>query len=182
MIWSAANRDAGSGPWDHMFLTFTHPPQARPKDDVAGSTPHDIATGAPVVLVVEDNLDHALLVQVAAARIDAAVVVRVLTKGEDAVAYLEGRGGFTDRSVHPLPGLMILDLLLPGMGGFDLLTWIGDRPALAAAMPVVVLTSSANPVDHERARALGAVDVHAKPADVAALGERIRGILEEWAP
>lgn len=147
VIQGGANRDVGPGPWHHMFLTFPHPPQARQKDDVDGPTPYDIATEAPVVLIVEDDLGHAPLVQVAATRIDTGVSVRVLTKGEDAVAYLEGRGGITDRAAHPLPGPMILDPLLPGMDGFDL-----------------------------------PVEVHTKPANVSILGDRIRDILETWAP
>lgn len=133
-----------------------------------------------MVLVVEDNPDHAVLVQMAASRARADLDVRVLSSGEAALAYLGGDGAYADRAAHPLPDLVILDLLLPGMGGFDVLTWMGDRPELAQAIPVVVLTSSMNPDDRGKSMELGASDFFTKPPDLDGLGSTIRRILEVW--
>ncbi|MEQ8329717.1 MAG: response regulator [Longimicrobiales bacterium] len=142
--------------------------------------PSPPSSEAGLILVVEDNPDHALLVQVAAGRVDRDAEVRVLPNGEEALAYLAGTGRFADRQAHPLPGLVILDLLLPGMGGFDVLHWIEDRPDLAGHVPVVVLTSSMNPADRDRALESGASGYYVKPPDVMSLGETIRAILEGW--
>lgn len=133
------------------------------------------------VLVVEDNADHALLVRIAAERADPGVDVRVVAKGEDAVAWLAGEAPFEDREAHPLPALVILDLLLPGFGGFEILEWAAGRRELGD-VPVVVMSSSVNPGDRERALALGAGGFHSKPPDVVELGETLGRIIRRWLP
>jgi CheY-like chemotaxis protein len=131
------------------------------------------------LLVVEDNPDHALLVRMAAERVGTDVDVRVVSDGEEAVAYLSGRPPYEDRAAHPVPGLVILDLLLPGLGGFDVLEWVSSRDELAD-IPLVVLSSSVSPADKERSLALGARSFHSKPPDVAELGETVAAILRRW--
>lgn len=133
------------------------------------------------VLVVEDNPDHALLVRMAADRARPGVDVRVVSKGEEAVAYLSGQAPYGDRGAHPVPDLVILDLLLPGLGGFQILEWCRERPELAG-VPRVVLSSSVNPSHEERALELGARSFHSKPPDVVELGETVGRILERWVP
>ena len=133
------------------------------------------------LLVVEDNPDHALLVRMAAERVDPSLDVRVVEEGEGAVAYLAGESPFADRAAHPLPSLVILDLLLPGLGGFDVLEWAGGREELEG-IPVVVLSSSVNPHDRSRSLELGARSFHSKPPDVAELGETVGRIVRRWVP
>jgi CheY-like chemotaxis protein len=87
--------------------------------------------------------------------------------GTEAMAYLEGDGKFNDRAEHPLPDLIVLDLKLPRMGGFDFLRWLKERPALS--QPVLVFTVSANAEDKARALAEGAVGYFVKPRDFEAL-------------
>lgn len=137
------------------------------------------AAHSNTVLVVEDNEDHALLVRFAVERADASLDVRHVPDGEAALAYLRGDPPFADREAHPMPGLVILDLLLPGMGGVDVLEEAAGDLHLTAA-PIVVLTSSMNPGDRGRALAAGAADYHTKPPDVASLGETVRDILRRW--
>ncbi len=166
-----------------MFTTFGAPPPGPTFEHaVDASAPTAPDGDTRVVLYIEDNADHAVLVRVAAGRVDPSLDVRVVTSGEDALAYLEGRGAFESRVDHPKPSLLILDLLLPGLGGFDVLTSLADRPELAGGVPVVVLTSSMNPGDRGKAMELGAADFHSKPPDVVELGEVVRGILEVWLP
>ncbi len=131
------------------------------------------------VLVVEDNPDHALLVRMASKRVDPDVDVRVVGKGEEAVAYLSGVSPYEDRATHPVPDLVILDLLLPGLGGFEILEWANGRGELAD-VPLVVLSSSMNPDDRERSLSLGARSFHSKPPDVAELGETVGDILRRF--
>lgn len=131
------------------------------------------------ILLVEDNPDHALLVRIAAERADPALDVRVAEDGLDALAYLEGTGPYASREDHPLPHLVILDLAMPRLDGFGVLEWIRGRRELAT-IPVVVLTSSVNPLDERRALRLGARAFHTKPADVAALGVQVRELVARW--
>ena len=129
--------------------------------------------------MVEDNPDHALLVQIAAHRAVPDLDVRIVTDGLDAVAYLEGNAPYDDRGVHPFPGLLILDLKMPRLDGFGVLAWVRAR-ADGKALPVVVLTSSDSSRDEKRALQLGASAFHTKPADLERLGGQVRDIVARW--
>ncbi|MGD8321135.1 MAG: response regulator [Gemmatimonadota bacterium] len=133
------------------------------------------------VLVVEDNADHALLMRLAARRIARDLDVRIASNGREAVAYLAGDPPFTDRSHHPFPSLVILDLGMPLLDGFGVLSWIREQDGLGE-LPVVVLTSSVNPTDQRRARQGGARAFFTKPANMDDLGRTVEEIVERWLP
>ena len=135
--------------------------------------------GDPTLLVIEDARDHAILVRVAARRALPGLDVRVAGDGREGIAYLAGTPPFQDRRSHPLPNLIVLDLLMPEVDGFAVLEWIRDRGA-ALSIPVVVLTSSENPEHEERSLALGAHAFYKKPADLDELGDVVREIVAEW--
>lgn len=132
-----------------------------------------------ILLVVEDNPDHALLVRLAAERVDRNLDVRLCSDGREAVDLLSGEPPFQDRRAHPLPDLVLLDLIMPRLDGFGFLKWVRGRPELKD-LPVVVLTSSISPLDEARAKRLGASGFHTKPADVEELSEQVRSIVQRW--
>lgn len=135
--------------------------------------------GDPTLLVIEDARDHALLVRVAARRALPGLDVRVAGDGREGIAYLSGTPPFQDRRSHPLPDLIILDLLMPEVDGFAVLAWIREQRGAVRA-PVVVLTSSENPDHEQRSLDLGARQFYRKPADLESLGEVVRSIVDEW--
>ncbi|MFC5462792.1 response regulator [Massilia niabensis] len=128
-----------------------------------------------VLLLVEDNPDDVLLVRRALRKAALAVSMQEVRDGDEAVAYLEGSGGFADRARHPLPALILLDLKLPRRSGLEVLRWIRSRPALATT-PVVVLTSSGEDEDIQNAYALGANSYLQKPVAFNGLVELL-GVL-----
>lgn len=107
-----------------------------------------------VFLLVEDNEDDVFFMERAFK--DAALKnpLRVVTNGEEAIDYLSGTGEFSNREQYPLPDIVFLDLKMPGIDGFEVLAWIRQQEKFA--VPVVLLTSSAQEVDYRRARELGA--------------------------
>ena len=115
-------------------------------------------------LLVEDNDDHVVLIRRAFARAKIINPLQVVRSGEEALAYLEGTGRYGNRAEFPLPALILLDLKLVGMDGFDVLRWIRRQPNLKAAR-VVVLTSSTEIRDVNLAYQLGANSFLVKPAD-----------------
>jgi DNA-binding response OmpR family regulator len=136
--------------------------------------------GDPTLLVIEDARDHALLVRVAARRVLPGLDVRVAGDGREGIAYLAGTPPFQDRRSHPIPDLVILDLLMPNVDGFAVLEWMsGSR---VAHIPVVVLTGSNDPEHESMSMDLGAKGFYRKPADIDALGDVVREIVEEWIP
>ena len=71
------------------------------------------------------------------------------------MTYLSGEGAFADRQAHPFPDLILLDLGLPGMNGFDLLAWIRGHPEFQA-LQVFVWTDSGDRGTLDRATRAGA--------------------------
>jgi len=135
--------------------------------------------GDPTLLVIEDVRDHALLVRVAARRALPGLDVRVAGDGREGIAYLAGTPPCQDRRSHPLPTVIILDLLMPDVDGFAVLEWLKEQRGIVRA-PVVVLTSSENSDHERRSLELGARAFYRKPSDLESLGETIRAIVHEW--
>lgn len=135
--------------------------------------------GDPTLLVIEDARDHALLVRVAARRAMPGLDVRVAGDGREGIAYLAGTPPFSDRRSHPIPSLIILDLLMPEVDGFEVLEWMLERRP-SQRIPIVVLTSSEQSDHEDRARGLGAAAFYRKPADLDSLGAVVQDIVHEW--
>jgi CheY-like chemotaxis protein len=129
------------------------------------------------ILIVEDNEDDAFLIQRALERANVLNPVKVVRSGEEALAYLKGEGLFKDRTGYPLPGLVLLDLKMPGIDGFAVLDWVRQQASFRQ-MRVVVLTSSTDVRDVNRAFRSGADSFLIKPADflrLAGFGEALSG-------
>lgn len=114
------------------------------------------------ILLVEDNEDDAFFMQNALREAGIANPVRLLEDGRQAVNYLGGVGEYADRTAHPLPMIVFLDLKLPYKSGHEVLEWIRQQPQFAKLI-VIVLTSSNEPVDLNRAYRAGANSYVVKP-------------------
>lgn len=132
----------------------------------------------PVLLVEDDPMDRELILQ-ASREVSACPFIYAVGTGEEALAYLEGKGGYGDRGRYPLPRLVLLDLKLPGLDGFEVLRIIKGTEALRW-IPVVVLTSSAEKADCQRAYELGANGYLVKPPDFHRLKEMLEGVKRFW--
>jgi CheY-like chemotaxis protein len=117
-----------------------------------------------VILLAEDNEDHALLTKRAFKQAGLVNPLFVVEDGEQAIAYLKGEGKFSNRSEYPLPTLLLLDLKMPHKNGFEVLEWLRHQPSLSA-LRVVVLTTSDQIHDVNRAYQLGANSFLTKPVD-----------------
>jgi CheY-like chemotaxis protein len=117
-----------------------------------------------VILLVEDRQDDVLLIRKALARAHVTNPFFAVRDGEEAIDYLRGSGRYANREEFPLPGLILLDLKMPRMDGFQVLEWIRGQPGLSG-MVVLVLTSSDQLRDVNRAYALGASSFLVKPSD-----------------
>jgi len=118
--------------------------------------------GAYTVLLAEDDSNDVLLTQRAFQKAGIANPLRVVTNGEEAVAYLSSESPYGDRQKHPLPALLLLDLKLPRKSGLEVLEWLRGQPGLKR-LPVVMLTSSKETSDVNRAYDIGANSYLVKP-------------------
>jgi len=118
----------------------------------------------PVILAADDREDDIELTKHALLKANVLNPLQVARDGEEAIQYLEGVGKFSNRAEYPLPDLMLLDLSMPKLTGFDVLHWVRSHPSLKA-LRIVVLTTSAETTDVDRAYALGANAFLVKPID-----------------
>jgi CheY-like chemotaxis protein len=133
----------------------------------------------PAILLVEDDPDDVFFMEQAFKKNGESDALRVVRDGEEAVSYLQGEGAHADRSLHPMPSLILLDLKLPRKSGLEVLEWCRRHPA-TRRIPVIVLTASQADADINRAYELGANSYLVKPIDSGAQQEMVRAVLEYW--
>jgi CheY-like chemotaxis protein len=131
------------------------------------------------VLLVEDDPNDIVLTRRAFRKAELPEPIAVVEDGEQAVAYLSATGEFADRRAHPLPDLILLDLKLPRMSGLEVLAWLREQPGLQR-MPVVVLTSSRESSDVNRAYELGANSYLLKPVTFDSLAKIVSDLDRYW--
>ena len=132
------------------------------------------------VLVVEDNPNDVLLLKRAFSKGGAGVPLHFARDGQEALDYLKGVDRFADRKLYPLPTLLVVDLKLPGIDGFDIIQWVRKESELRD-LRIVVLSSSSEPADIARAHELGANAYHVKPNDPNVLIGMVEGFKMYWA-
>lgn len=132
-----------------------------------------------VILVVEDDPNDVMLIQRAFGKARILNPVRTVSHGDEAVAYLSGEGPFADRDAYPFPVLVLLDLKLPRRSGLEVLGWIRSQPGLKR-LPIVVLTSSKESIDINRAYDLGANSYLVKPVGFDSLLELVKSLEVYW--
>lgn len=131
------------------------------------------------VLHIDDDPNDTELFQAAARRANVRFSVRNVSDGEQAIAYLNGRGVYADRRSYPLPTLVLLDLKMPRATGFDVLRWIRHHPE-SGTLPVVVFSGSELRDDIQQAYAAGADSYLVKPIGFNALVELVKAIDLSW--
>ena len=139
---------------------------SRRTEDAGFMTPNE----EPFILIVEDNPDQAALIQAAFETMLAPSRTHVVFYGWEAQAYLSRESPYHDWNRNPAPSLIILDLGLPDITGFEILEWMAESKWLAK-IPVIVFTASEDPEHERRAYALGVRRYMRKLEDYGALVE-----------
>src|SRR5690606_14907228 len=130
-----------------------------------------------MILLVEDSEDDVALALHAFRKHAPAQRIHVAEDGDAALEFLHGKDGHP--SVHPLPSVVLLDLKLRGLSGHEVLARVRQAPR-TRLLPVVVLTSSLESADVERAYALGANSYLQKPVSLSAFVAVARRIHDYW--
>jgi CheY-like chemotaxis protein len=138
-----------------------------------------MSTNDKTILLVEDNENDVIFMQRALGTAEVVNPVQIVADGQSAINYLAGAGEFSDRQTFPLPALLFLDLKLPVKSGLDVLAWLRQRPEFKKLI-VLVLTTSGEPSDIERALELGANAYLVKPSSVSELTEMMRATKAFW--
>ena len=130
-----------------------------------------------LVLVADDDENDVFFLKRAFRQAGLRCPIVDVPNGEEAIRYLSEGG--SDHEHHPLPALLLLDLKMPLLDGFDVLSWLQKQPEFKE-MPIVVLTSSGFESDIDRARKLGARDYLVKPRTPDDLVKLVQDISLHW--
>ena len=132
------------------------------------------------ILLVEDEENDARLLEMAFKKNEILNPVHWAKDGVEAIAYLNGDGVFANRALYPFPEVLILDLKMPRVSGLELLAWIRDHPDFKV-IPTIIMTSSRQDPDIEKAYELGANTYMIKPSSFAELAKMVKLAHEYWA-
>ena len=133
----------------------------------------------PVILLADDRDDDVEIVRRALQMAGIDLPLQVVSDGEEAIAYLNGEGKFANRAEYPLPDLFLLDLKMPQKSGFEVLEWVRKHPTLAP-LRTIVLTTSDQASDVNRAYALGANSFLTKPLDFLDFRDTLQIMINYW--
>jgi CheY-like chemotaxis protein len=132
-----------------------------------------------IVLYVEDEADDALFMKWAFTKAGLESRLRHVEDGRAALDYLSGKNEFANRDAYPAPAVVLLDLNLPGVHGFEVLRWMRQQQQYAST-PVVIFSSSSAPEDKTRSRELGANEYFEKPNSGLSFSKVVMWLKDKW--
>ncbi len=131
------------------------------------------------ILVAEDDENDIVILSYAFKQAGLAHTLARVADGEAAIDYLRGEGPYADREKFPLPDLLLLDLKMPKVSGFEVLAWLQTQPSLDD-IPVVVLSGSELEEDKLETARLGANAFHTKPNDFRKVVKLVQELDARW--
>jgi CheY-like chemotaxis protein len=131
------------------------------------------------ILLVEDNPMDVALTKNAFKEAHLSNEIHVAGSAEEALGYIKGERDYSDRMIYPLPDIILLDLKMPGLGGFEFLKVIKSTPLLKR-IPVIILTSSRQEEDIERSYDYGANSYLVKPIEFDGFQKVVAEVSDYW--
>lgn len=131
------------------------------------------------ILLVEDNHMDVVLTLDAFREAKLKNKINVARNGEEALDYLFGHGKYADRDEYPMPSLILLDLKMPGIDGFEVLRQIKNTDKLKR-IPVIILTSSKEEGDRALSYDIGANSYLLKPVSFDGFTDVVKKIDDYW--
>ena len=131
------------------------------------------------ILLVEDNPDHVILTKRVLEDYKVANKVYVVGDGAEALDFIYHRGKYSDGRNAPRPGLILLDIKLPKVDGFEVLKRLKTDPE-HKSIPVVVLTTSSRDEEVARGYAEGANSYVTKPVKFDEFANKVKNVGLYW--
>jgi CheY-like chemotaxis protein len=128
---------------------------------------------------VDDDENDIFFVKRAFTEINVHCTFQMLKNGQEVVDYLGGHGDYANRDRFPLPMMILMDLKMPIMDGFQVLTWLRARPGIKV-IPTIVFSSSDLPGDITRAYELGANSFMTKSVTYDGLLLKLQTLSQYW--
>jgi len=131
------------------------------------------------ILVADDDENDFLILRRAFIRAGLSHLLIHVSDGEAAINYLSREAPYADARQYPRPGLLLLDLKMPKVNGFDVLEWLKGRKDLDS-LRVIVLSASQIEADKKAAALLGAHEYQTKPHDFDDLVKLAQELDNRW--
>jgi CheY-like chemotaxis protein len=138
-----------------------------------------MANNEHCIMIIDDEPSDLELIKRAFSVSTGKRIILCMNNGKEALAYLMGDGQFADRITNPYPSMLITDLKMPEVDGFEILEYLQNNPT-RAIIPTVVLSSSEDPDDIHTAYKLGAYSYFVKPYKFEELCSQINTLLLYW--
>lgn len=139
----------------------------------------DAMTKPLQILVAEDDSNDVLLLQRAFSKLGLGASVNFVRDGQEAIDYLRELKSGDASNESLMPTLLLLDLKMPRLSGFEVLKWLREQPRFEKLL-IVVFSSSDHPSDRSQACALGAHAYLVKPTDPGEFVNVVREMQEYW--
>jgi CheY-like chemotaxis protein len=136
-------------------------------------------TNGRTILVADDEETAHVLIHRAFHLAQSSCALQIVTNGEDAISYLQGKGVFANRERYPVPELVLLDLKMPKKDGFEVLKWMREQPGFKR-MVTVMFSTSDEPRDINRSYDLGANSFLVKTPLFTEFTELIKSLDNYW--
>jgi CheY-like chemotaxis protein len=133
----------------------------------------------PVILLVEDNGDDLRLLQRLFAKAGLRQPLRSVPDGVEAMSYLLGRGMYANPEHYPPPDILVIDINMPRVNGFELMSWLKTQPDFEQLI-VIALSSSSEQDEINRAYQMGATSYLLKPALASELEATVNAFYQYW--
>ena len=100
--------------------------------------------------------------------------------GQQAIDYLKAKEDFANRNKYPFPNLLLLDIKMPAVDGFDVLAWLREHPE-CKVIPTIIFSSSSRESDVHHSYVLGANAFIVKPTSAEELTKLIQLTYQFWS-
>lgn len=131
------------------------------------------------ILMADDSEENRFFVQRALEQSGVGRFFFGVNDGQEAINYLCLEGACTSRELYPFPNVLLLDLKMPRLSGFDVLKWLQTHPH-CKVIPTIVYSSSAEDSDVHHAYALGANAYMVKPTSSDELVNQMQTLYKYW--
>lgn len=118
---------------------------------------------AKLILIADDDENDAFAISKTLTKAGIKNSLKRVSHGAEVIAYFKGDGQYVDRKKFPLPGILLLDLKMPKIGGFAVLEWLNDQRLARNGTLVVLLSGYYNDENLRRACSLGVRSFLIKP-------------------
>jgi two-component system response regulator len=168
--------------WLQRGLLSSEPGDSSPRSDNhrdGGFPAEGTAGGLKRILLVEDLEDDVLLFKVASRKTGIPHSLEIKSDGAAAIEYLSSVRYKANTKDSKMPDLILLDIKMPKVDGHEVLAWIRGQRQFST-LPVVILTSSADPRDESKAMGSGANSFIIKTGDMMQFRNNVQATMQFW--